>query len=144
MAAPLGLDAVLAGALAPIGNALANIQAQQVAQAGALANIQAQLAPINPAAIAAAAFQSLQAIEAARWRNRHDQRGVWYIPVPRPDGTLPPSWPAGGFDRAALVDGLIPAVDALLLDYGLPAGPGAGLPPARRVALAQALGTYLV
>ena len=144
MAAPLGLDAVLAGALAPIGNALANIQAQQVAQAGVLANIQAQLALINPAGIAAAASLSLQAIEAARGRNRHDQRGVLYTPVPRPDGTLPPSWPAGGFDRAALVEGPIPAVDALLNDYGLPAGPGAGAAPARRVALAQALGTRLV
>jgi hypothetical protein len=31
-----------------------------------------------------------------------------------------------------------------LIDYGLPAGPGAGAAPARRVALAQALGTRLV
>jgi hypothetical protein len=145
---PLGLDAALAAALAPTAATLANIQAQQALQAGVLANIQAQLALINPAGIAAgiaaAASLSLQAIEAARGRNRHDQRGVPYIPVPRPDGTPPPSWPAGGFDRAALVEGPIPAVDALLADYGLPAGPVAGAVPARRVALAQALGTRLV
>lgn len=141
---PLGLDAALAAALVPTGVALANIQAQQQLLAGAVANIQAQLALMNPAGVTAAALQSLQAIEAARGRNRHDQRGVLYTPVPRPDGTLPPSWPAGGFDRAALVEGPIPAVDALLADYGLPAGPGAGTVPARRVALAQALGTRLV
>ena len=148
----LGMDAALAVALAPQAATLA-AQGAALAQQGVvlaniqvqLGNIQAALAAINPAGIAAAISQNLRAIEAARKLNHHDLRGVLYSPVPRADGTLPPSWPAGGFERADLVEGPIPLVDALLADYGLPAGLAAGgAPPARRVALAQALGTRLV
>lgn len=148
---PIGLDAALTAALAPLQAQLnaaqaqmANMQAQMAVLQATFGNMQAQIALINPAAIVAAAAQSLHAMEAARRSNYHDRRGVLYAPVPRSDGTLPPSWPAAGFDRAALVEGHIAVVDALLGDYGLPAGAGNGTVVARRVALAQALGTHLV
>ena len=60
------------------------------------------------------------------------------------DGSLPPSWPPGGFSRDDLIEGAVGPIDALLVDYGLPAHAGAGgggNVPARRAALARALGT---
>ena len=106
-------------------------------QAQQLLHIQALLAPHTAPAIAAAAAATVHGIAAARAQNAHDRSGVPYAAVPRADGTLPPSWPAG-FDRAGL-RGPIAAVDALLADYNL-ALPGAAT-PARRDALALHIGT---
>lgn len=169
---PLGLDAALAVALVPLTNRMNGMQGQlnglqgqlNLVQAnqlnmqgqlnavigqlavinGQLAVINGQLAVINPVAIAAAAVQSINAFDTARRLNQHSLRGVLFTPVPRADGTPPPSWPAAGFDRAALVEGPIATVDALLGDYGIPAGAGVGAPVVRRIALAQALGTASV
>ena len=162
---PLGLDAALVAALVPLTNRMngmqgqlngvqgqlnlvqanqLNMQGQLNAVIGQLAVINGQLAAINPVAIAAAAMQSINATDTARRLNQHSLRGVPFTPVPRADGTPPPSWPAAGFDRAALVEGPIAAVDALLGDYGIPAGAGVGAPVVRRIALAQALGTASV
>ena len=142
--APLGLDASLAAALAPIQNQLNamqnQMQNQHIAVQNQMQNLQNQLAAINPGNIAAAAAQSIHVIETARRLNQHGLRGVPYALVPLADGTPPPNWPVG-FDRAALVEGGIAAVDLLLGDYGIPAGAGVGAPIVRRIALAQALGT---
>ena len=110
---PLGLDAALGAALAPLTNRMNGMQGQMNGMQGQL-------------------------------NHQHSLRGVPFTPVPRLDGTPPPSWPAAGFDRAALVEGPIAAVDALLGDYGIPAGAGVGAPVVRRIALAQALGTASV
>ena len=146
--APLGLDASLAAALAPMQNQLNAMQNQMQNQLNAMQNqmqnqhiaVQNQLAAINPGNIAAIAAQSIHVIETARRLNQHGLRGVPYALVPLADGTPPPNWPVG-FDRAALVEGGIAAVDLLLGDYGIPAGAGVGAPIVRRIALAQALGT---
>ena len=70
-------------------------------------------------------------------QNAHDRSGVAYVVVQRTDGTPPPHWPIG-FDRAALVDGPVAVVDALLLDFGLPQG---ATVRERRNALALHIGT---
>jgi hypothetical protein len=116
------------------------MQNQHIAVQNQMQNLQNQLAAINPGNIAAAAAQSIHVIETARRLNQHGLRGVPYALVPLADGTPPPNWPVG-FDRAALVEGGIAAVDLLLGDYGIPAGAGVGAPIVRRIALAQALGT---
>jgi hypothetical protein len=56
------------------------------------------------------------------------------------DGNAPANWPAG-FDRTALIEGPIAVIDALLSDYGLQHGAGAGVALARRNALASHIGT---
>jgi hypothetical protein len=109
-----------------------------------IAALLAQLQVINPAGLGAAVSATLRAIEVARARNHHDRRGEQLIPVPRMDGTLPPSWPpaaAGGFSRDDLIEGLVAPIDALLVDYALPAHAAGGNVAARRAALARALGT---
>ena len=108
----------------------------QVAQLPTLVQMQALLAQHNAPAVATAAAATVQAIGAARAENAQD-RAAPYAVVPRADGTLPPAWPAGGFDHEALRRGPIGAVDALLAGYGLPAG---GTALARRTALALHIG----
>jgi soluble lytic murein transglycosylase len=134
----------LAAALAPMQNQLNamqnQMQNQHIAVQNQLGVLIAQFAVINPVNIAAAAARSINVIETARRLNQHGLRGVPYVLVPLGDGTPPPNWPVG-FDRAALVEGGIVAVDLLLGDYGIPAGAGVGAPIVRRIALAQALGT---
>ena len=110
----------------------------QVAQQPTLAQVQALLAAHSAPAIAAAAAATVQAITLARVQNNHDRDGEPYAVVPRADGTAPLSWPAG-FDREGL-RGPIAAVDALLLEYGLPRDAAAPL-YVRRNALALHLGT---
>jgi hypothetical protein len=112
---------------------LAAIQAQQLQH---MQQMQALLAPLNAPAIAAAAAATVQGIAAARAQNAHDRSNEPYAVVPRADGTLPPSWPAG-FDRAGL-RGPTAAVNALLGDYNLVVPHGAS---ARRDALALHIGT---
>ena len=67
---PIGLDASLTAALAPLQAQLnvaqVQLQAQMANVQAAFGNMQAQIALINPAAIVAAAAQSLHAMEAAR------------------------------------------------------------------------------
>jgi hypothetical protein len=58
------------------------------------------------------------------------------------DGTLPPSWPPGGFTRDDLILGLVGPIDALLADCALPAHAAGGNVPAWRAALVRALGTH--
>ena len=155
-AAGLATQAAVANATAPLATqaqvnalqaqvnalqALFNALQAQVNALPTLAQIQAALAvalaPHNAPAIAAAASASVQAIVIARAANSHSRSGVAYAVVPRADGTPPPNWPPG-FDRAALREGPLAAVIALLNDYGL-------LPPAaefdRRSALALHIGT---
>ena len=121
------IDAALAGLAATQAQhtaALAGLTATQAQHTGllggvanTLAQMQAQLAPLNVAAVAGAASRVVQATAAARARNLHDRRGVPLAPVTREDGSQPPNWPAG-FDRDELHDGAIGTVD---------------LPPARRL-----------
>ena len=138
------MQAQLAAMQAQMQAQLAAMQAQMQAQLGAMqaqliAQMQALLAPHNAPAIAAAAAATVQAVIAARAHNAHDRSGVAYAVVPRADGSLPPSWPAG-FERAALIIGPIAPVDALLGDYNLPHGAPIGLVQ-RRDALALHIGT---
>jgi hypothetical protein len=141
--APLATQAQVAAQVAPLATQaqVAPLATQaQVAllQAQVLqlpAQMQALLAPHNAPAVATAAAATVQAIGAARAENAQD-RAAPYAVVPRADGTLPPAWPAG-FDHDALRRGHIAAVDALLADYGLPAG---GNALARRTALALHIG----
>ena len=146
------IDAALAGLAATQGQhtaALAGLTATQAQHTGllggvanTLAQMQAQLAPLNVAAVAGAASRVVQATAAARARNLHDRRGVPLSPVPREDGSQPPNWPAG-FDRDELHDGAIGTVDLLLGDYGLANGAGAGTLIERRNMLAGVIGTML-
>ena len=128
--------------LAPLATQL-NALAAQVAALPTLAQIQATiaaaLAPHNAPAVAAAASAVALDIADARRRHKRDDRGVAFAVVPRSDGTPPPNWPPG-FDRDALVEGPIAAVDGLLGDYGLPNGAPAAL-FTRRNALARHIGT---
>jgi hypothetical protein len=147
--APLATKADGAAAVAPLAAQIAALQLQVdglAAQIAALpaqiqASIVAALAPLNAPAVAAAAAATVQAISAARARNAHDRDGVPYVAVPLADGTLPPTWPAAGLDRAALAGGAggasVADVSALLTAYGLPLPAGAR---ARRNALAEHLG----
>ena len=149
--AGLATQADVAAAVAPLAAQLAALQLQvnglaaQVAALPTLAQIQAAigaaLAPHNAPAAAATAAATVQAISAARARNAHDRDGVPYVAVPLADGTLPPTWPAAGLDRAALAGGAggasVADVSALLTAYGLPLPAGAR---ARRNALAEHLG----
>jgi hypothetical protein len=145
--APLATNVQLAAATAPLATnaqlvALqANMNAQLVAMQanmnGQFAAMQAQLAVIGIPAISGAVSAIVQAVIAARAENNHDRSGVVYAIVPRRDGIPPPNWPAG-FDRFALVRGPIAAVDALLVDYGLPL---AAAVFDRRDALALYIGT---
>ena len=115
-------------------------QVQFNALAAQLAAIQTQLAALNIAASVAAISAGVQAIARARADNMHDKRDIAYTVVPLSTGALPVAWPAG-FDRAALVEGPIVRVDALLAEYGLPSGPPQGA-AVRRNALALHIGTY--
>ena len=144
-AAPFTTQADLAAAVAPLATQaqLAAMQAQMQAQFAAmqaqlLAQIQALLLSQN-AHIVAMAVATARAVIAARSLNAHDRRGVPFAAVPRDDGTLPPNWPAG-FNREALVEGPIGAIDAILGDYGLPQGAPATLFE-RRNALAAYIGS---
>ena len=113
----------------------------QVLALPTLAQIRAlQPAPLTVAAVVGAASAIVQTIVAARARNTHDRRGEVYTVVPLADGQVPAHWPPG-FDRDALIDGPIGAVDQLLNDYGLQFGPGAGASAARRTMLALHIGT---
>ena len=114
--------------------------AQFNALAAQVAAIQTQLAALNIAASVAAISAGVQAIARARADNMHDKRDIAYTVVPLSTGALPVAWPAG-FDRAALVEGPIVRVDALLAEYGLPSGPPQGA-AVRRNALALHIGTY--
>ena len=105
-----------------------------------LAQIQALLQSAAVPAVVSAASVILQSIVAARGRNAHDRRGEAYIAVPLADGLLPVHWPVG-FDRSALIEGPINAVDTLLSDYGLAHGAAAGAVHVRRTQLAQHIGT---
>jgi len=106
----------------------------QVAALPTLAQMQALFALHNAPAIAA----TVQAITSARVRNAHDRDDAYTI-VPLADGTAPPHWPAG-FNRVML-RGNMNAINALLLDYGLPGG---GPALNRRNALAGYIGTARV
>ena len=125
-------------AMQPQVNLIPGLVMQMNAMQLQLTAIQNMLAAINPAGLGATVTANLRASEAARALNRHDRRGVPLAPVPRMDGTLPPSWPPGGFRRDDLIEGLVGPIDMLLADYGLAAG---GNVAARRAALARALGT---
>ena len=137
------LNALAAQVAALPTQAQLNALAAQVAALPTLAQIQATiaaaLAPHNAPAVAAAASAVALDIADARRRNKRDDRGVAFAVVPRSDGTPPPNWPPG-FDRDALVEGPIAAVDGLLGDYGLPNGAPAAL-FTRRNALARHIGT---
>ena len=106
-----------------------------------LVAIQAQLAAVLPNANALAA--RVTGIIFARNNNNHDREGVDYEVVPLAGGQAPASWPAGGLNRASLRIMPIATVDALLGEYGLPAGPQAGAPIVRRNALARHIGTTM-
>ena len=135
-----GLGVVTRADLAPLAAQLGAMQVQlaaiQAQQLQHMQQMQALLAPLNAPAIAAAAAATVQGIAAARAQNAHDRSNEPYAVVPRADGTLPPSWPAG-FDRAGL-RGPTAAVNALLGDYNLVVPHGAS---ARRDALALHIGT---
>ena len=120
---------------------LAGMQASLDTMQAQLNEISGLLLAINPAGLAAGTAGIPRAIEAARALDRHDRRGVLLAPVPRMDGTPPPSWPPGGFRRDDLIKGAVAPIDALLADYGLPARAAGGSVAARRAALARALGT---
>ena len=121
----------------------AQMQAQHAAVQAQLAQMQALLLPPNVPAIVAAATATVQSIGASRVQNAHDRSGEAYAVVQRTDGTPPPHWPAG-FDRAALVDGPIAAIDTLLNDFGLPHGAPAATVRERRNALARHIGKMRV
>ena len=140
--------APLTGQLAAVQAQLAAMQAQMQAQHAAmqaqmqaqLAQMQALLLPLNVPAFVAAATATVQSIGASRMQNAHDRSGEAYAVVQRSDGTPPPHWPAG-FDRAALAEGPIAAIDTLLNDFGLPHGAPAATVRERRNALARHIGT---
>jgi hypothetical protein len=135
--APLATQAQLQAVQAALQAQQAALQAQLGAmQVHLMQQMQALLAPVNVPVIAAAVVTIVQAIAAARAQNAHDRSNEPYAVVPRADGTLPPSWPAG-FDRAGL-RGPTAAVNALLGDYNLAVPHGAS---ARRDALALHIGT---
>ena len=121
----------------------AQMQAQHAAVQAQLAQMQALLLPLNVPAFVAAATATVQSIGASRMQNAHDRSGEAYAVVQRTDGTPPPHWPAG-FDRAALVDGPIAAIDTLLNDFGLPHGAPAATVRERRNALARHIGKMRV
>lgn len=117
---------------------LAAMQVQmQTQQAQLIAQIQAVVLPQN-APVIVIAVATARAILTARTRNAHSRRGVAYTVVPRDDGTLPPTWPAG-FNRDLLVEGPIGVVDAILHSYGQPNGVAGAFE--RRNALAEYIGT---
>ena len=126
--------AALTATVAPLPGAIATLTANVAALTGAVA-------ALNIPALAAGAAAHAHTCATARSKNAHDQRGVDLAAVPLAGpGAL--AWPPG-FDRAALFEGPVAAVDALLLAYGLPAGAAAGGAFARRNALALHLGTKL-
>ena len=106
----------------------------------ALAALTANVAALNIPALAAGAAAHAHACTLARAENAHDRRGVPLAAVPLAGGPGVLLWPPG-FDRAALFEGAVAAVDTLLHGYGLPAGAAAGNHFARRNALALHLGT---
>ena len=133
-------QAQLAATQVPMQAQLAAMQVQmQTQQAQLIAQIQAVVLPQN-APVIVIAVATARAILTARTRNAHNRRGVAYMVVPRDDGTLPPTWPAG-FNRDLLVEGPIGVVDAILHSYGQPNGVAGGGLVARRNALAEYIGT---
>ena len=148
IAGQVATQADVAAAVAPLTGQLAAVPAQLQAQLAAmqaqmqaqLAQMQALLLPLNVPAFVAAATATVQSIGASRMQNAHDRSGEAYAVVQRSDGTPPPHWPAG-FDRAALAEGPIAAIDTLLNDFGLPHGAPAATVRERRNALARHIGT---
>lgn len=146
MAAPLGPGAQI--------DALLNLLAQTVnynhAQALAWHNeaqanhaqVMATIAGMGAPALVATITRTVVAIMQARQDNNHEDSGVPLTCVPRHDGSLPPHWPGGGFDRQNLIKGPINKVDQLLADYGQPSGPASGTASDRRASLAKILGTH--
>ncbi len=106
-------------------------QAQFAALQGQLAAMQAQLNAI---------VNSVLAITSARADNAHLLAGVPYTVVPLRTGAAPQHW-LPGFDRQRLRSGLMGTIDALLAEYGLPAGAPAGAAIDRRRSLARMIGT---
>ena len=101
--------------------------------------MQQQLAVLNPNAIALVAQDVLH----ARAANLAATAGAPLVAVPTANGGLPAAWPAGGASRALVTAGLpIAAVNALLADYGIVLGAGAGA-GVRRQALLTHLGAAL-
>ena len=105
------------------------------------AEVMATIAEMGAPALIATITRTVVAIMQARQDNNHDNSGVPLTCVPRHDGSLPPHWPAGGFDRQNLIKGPIGKVDQLLADYGQPSGPASGTASDRRDSLAKILGT---
>lgn len=139
MANPGGAPAIpAAGGGASLDAAIAAVAAQ-VAALPTLEQIK-ELIQQNFSTIAGPVAAIVLNIAAARARNAHDRRGEPYAVVPLADGNAPANWPVG-FDRTALVEGAVAAVDTLLADYGLPHGAGAGSSLVRRNALASHIGT---
>jgi len=139
LAALTATVAPLPGAVAANTAAIGVLTANVAALTAHVTALAANVAALNNPAIAAGAAAHALACTFARAANAH--RGVLLTPVPH-GGPGALAWPPG-FDRAALVEGPVAAVDALLLAYGLPAGAAAGGPFARRNALALHLGTCL-
>ncbi len=157
MAAPIGPGAALDAALTALTNTVAANHNATQAQLAALTNTvtanhnaaQAQHAATQgqlAAAVAAmqaqlgAIVNSVLAITSARAENAHLLAGVPYTVVPLPTGAAPQHWPPG-LDRQRLRSGLMGPIDALLAEYGLPAGPPAGAAIDRRRSLARMIGT---
>ncbi len=133
-AATLATQAQVAAATAPLAT-----QAQVAALAAQVAALTALLAPLNVPTIVGGASAIVRSLASARARNAHD-RGDDYAIVVLDNGQAPANWPQH-FRRLELVEGPIGPVDALLNDYGLPFGAGAGTPFDRRNALAGYIGT---
>ena len=115
--------AALAATVAPLPGAVAANTAALGVLTANVAALTAAVAALNIPAIAAGAAAHALTCTIARAANAHDHRGVPLNPVPHGcPGAL--AWPPG-FDRAALIEGPVAAVDALLLAYGLPAGAAA-------------------
>ncbi len=98
------------------GVTLNAIQAQQALDGATFAAIQVQLA--NIAALLGGG-STHQRISIAMASNRHDSDNRHFVVVPTVAGGVPPNWPIG-FSPAILRSMLVPTLDALHVDYGLP------------------------
>lgn len=107
--------------------ALAGLPAQTAAlqaQVAALAGLPAQIAALQAALLGggvAPVMTVQQRISAARAINLHVRGSDAFVPPPRPNGTLPPNWPAG-FNRPRLRQLGGAALQQLLANYNLAPG----------------------
>ena len=145
LAAQMAALAPLPAQVAALAAQVAPLPAQMVAltaQVAALPTLAQLMAALHPPALVAALTLTVQDIAGARLRNAHDRSGEVYSMVPLNTGAPPINWPPG-FDRDMLL-GAIGPIDLLLAEYGLPSGVAAGMPLARRNALARCIGTILI